>query len=308
MGLREVHRQPLHQRHFASVCSLAFITQLVFLAALVVLPFLAAYRSEGFWLYEASFREQASVQFKHQVVFVAQSSSGNVYLWTTFPQVNSILQQNLRFPTVKSREEDADRDGRNDALHFELALPLQATETINKVQLALTFDYQLHEFVDMQMESALFIEHESAVAGSSLSIDGVLALRQRRPLSHSGTRTIYNTPVFDTDTQAVQSLDLATIYSQYLDRNETTHLENDFAVWSGPRVGTQPFVMNVRVRYQEQALWYRPGFWEEVKWGWVQYIAFMLPLLFVVNRFRRFIFTNQLLTTVVKCDGRQHQD
>lgn len=43
---------------------------------------------------------------------------------------------------------------------------------------------------------------------------------------------------------------------------------------------------------------YRPGFWETIKLAWVQYVSVLLIFLWVFERVQRFVFQNQVLTTV----------
>lgn len=43
---------------------------------------------------------------------------------------------------------------------------------------------------------------------------------------------------------------------------------------------------------------YRPGFWETIKFAWIQYVSVLLIFLWVFERIQRFVFQNQVLTTV----------
>lgn len=43
---------------------------------------------------------------------------------------------------------------------------------------------------------------------------------------------------------------------------------------------------------------YRPGFWETIKLAWVQYVSVLLIFLWVFERVQRFVFQNQVLTTI----------
>lgn len=53
---------------------------------------------------------------------------------------------------------------------------------------------------------------------------------------------------------------------------------------------------------------YRPGFWETIKFAWIQYVSVLLIFLWVFERIQRFVFQNQVLTTVpVPPVGKPHQ-
>jgi hypothetical protein len=54
---------------------------------------------------------------------------------------------------------------------------------------------------------------------------------------------------------------------------ETTSYEHVLPVWRADRAAGQPFKLSMRVRYRPQQICYRPGFWQELKFGWVQYVS-----------------------------------
>ncbi len=44
--------------------------------------------------------------------------------------------------------------------------------------------------------------------------------------------------------------------------------------------------------YLLNKLTYRPSFWFEIKWGWVQYLAVFIPLTWFLDWLRIFIYAN----------------
>jgi transmembrane protein 231 len=59
------------------------------------------------------------------------------------------------------------------------------------------------------------------------------------------------------------------------------------------------FNVKAFVRYTPFNINFVPAFWEQFKWGWIQYVAVLLPFLFVFKLAKIFIFENQLVPTVV---------
>jgi len=53
---------------------------------------------------------------------------------------------------------------------------------------------------------------------------------------------------------------------------------------------------------------YRPGFWQLIKMAWIQYLAILLIFLFVFGRVKRFVFENQVVTTVPLKIEKEHQE
>lgn len=80
---------------------------------------------------------------------------------------------------------------------------------------------------------------------------------------------------------------------------ETTDFVTRGAVWRGDRGAGQPFKVKLILRYAQQRICYKPGFWQELKTGWVQYLAFYLPFAFLLGAVRRIVFANQLVNTIV---------
>ncbi|CAG0880120.1 unnamed protein product [Darwinula stevensoni] len=59
------------------------------------------------------------------------------------------------------------------------------------------------------------------------------------------------------------------------------------------------FTISVSLRYVEASFEYSPGFWETLKWAWVQYLALFIPVLMALNRVKSFVFTQNLFYTAM---------
>ncbi|OXB78345.1 UNVERIFIED_CONTAM: hypothetical protein H355_009116 [Colinus virginianus] len=136
----------LHTRYRAGLCSAAALALLLIAALTYVPPLLVAYRSHGFWLKQSAYREQPTVRFRYELLFVATTGPGpdSFLAWSTFPAFNRLQEDRLRVPLLSTREEDKNQDGKVDRLHFKLELPLQPTEHVVGVQLILIFSYHLY--------------------------------------------------------------------------------------------------------------------------------------------------------------------
>lgn len=51
---------------------------------------------------------------------------------------------------------------------------------------------------------------------------------------------------------------------------------------------------------------YRPGFWETIKFAWIQYVSVLLIFLWVFQHIQTFIFQNQVLPTTTVPPFKQH--
>ena len=43
---------------------------------------------------------------------------------------------------------------------------------------------------------------------------------------------------------------------------------------------------------------YTPGFWQVIKWGWVQYLSILIVFVFFMSKVKNFVFSQQILPTI----------
>ncbi|KFV01142.1 Transmembrane protein 231, partial [Pterocles gutturalis] len=205
-----------------------------------------------------------------------------------------------------TKEEDKNQDGKMDQLHFKLELPLQPTEHVVGVQLILLFSYQLYRMSTLVMQSMAFLQFFSPVPGSQLYMNGDLKLKQRQLLNHCGLDTRYNVSVVNGTSPFASDYDLTNIIAAYWDRNVTTVFSDPNPVWMTGRATDAPFIINATIHYPVEKLLhelsltffkYQPGFWEMLKFAWIQYVSILLIFLWVFGRIKMFVFQNQVLTT-----------
>ncbi|XP_028333667.1 transmembrane protein 231 isoform X1 [Physeter macrocephalus] len=310
MALYELFSHPVERGYRAGLCSKAALFLMLSAALTYIPPLLVAFRSHGFWLKRSSYEEQPTVRFQHQVLLVALlgPEHGGFLAWSTFPAFNRLQGDHLRVPLVSTREEDRNQDGKMDMLHFKLELPLQSTEHVLGVQLILTFSYQLHRMSTFVMQSMAFFQSSFAVPGSQLYVNGDLRLQQKQPLSYGGLDVRYNVSVINGTSPFAHDYDLTHIVAAYQERNGvlkcgiclrvTTILTDPNPIWLVGRAAEAPFVINAVIRYPMEVISYLPGFWEMIKFAWIQYVSILLIFLWVFERIKRFVFQNQVVTTI----------
>ncbi|XP_026540683.1 transmembrane protein 231 isoform X1 [Notechis scutatus] len=258
------------------LCSLAALGLLLLGALTYVPPLLVAYRSHGFWLSRSSYAEQPSVRFRHEVLLAALTESGG----------------------GPAREEDSNQDGVTDLLRFQLELPLLPSERVVGIQLLLTFSYELHRMSTFVMQSMAFLQSFSPVPGSQVFVNGDLKLHQRQPLHHAGLDSRYNVSVINSTSPFAQDYDFVNIVETYQKRNVTTVLSGPSPIWVTGRSPDQPFVIQAFIHYPMELIVYQPGFWEMVKFAWMQYISILLIFLWIFERIKIFLLRNQVLNMV----------
>ncbi|KAG7281536.1 hypothetical protein CRUP_007570 [Coryphaenoides rupestris] len=299
MAFYEVYSHPTLIRYKTSVCTKATLFLLVVLCLTYISPLLVAYRSQGFWIKRSTYEEQPVVRFQYQTLVVASTNTkGDYVAWSTFSSFNNMLGPKLRIPTISVQEQDQNQDGKLDRLILEVQLPLKPEEDVYSVQLLLTFSYQLFRMSTVVMQSLAYIQYSSPVPGAQLFVSGDLRLQQRVPLPHRGLYNIYNVSVVDGLSPFASAYNLVNIIKAYQERN----------LWTVGRATGSPFQLSAEIRYPlepSRALLnspslatYRPGFWETIKFAWIQYVSVLLVFLWVFTRVKTFVFQNQVLPTL----------
>ncbi|XP_031678550.1 transmembrane protein 231 isoform X1 [Oncorhynchus kisutch] len=182
-------------------------------------------------------------------------------------------------------------------IHYIHTVPLTTTVSFC-ISLPSVSLPSLQRMSTVVMQTLAFVQHSSSVPGSQLFISGDLRLQQRTPLPHRGLHTVYNVSVIDGASPFASAYDLANVIGSYQDRNLTTFLSCPSPVWTVGRAAGTPFQINADVRYPVEVVSYRPGFWEMIKFAWIQYVSVLLIFLWVFNRIQTFVFQNQVLPTV----------
>ncbi|KAK1874981.1 Transmembrane protein 231 [Dissostichus eleginoides] len=296
MAFYEVYSHPALIRYKTSVCTKATLFLVVVLCLTYIPPLLVAYRSQGFWMKRSTYEEQPVVRFQYQTLLVAATNTqGDYVAWSTFPHLNNMLGANLRIPAVSVREEDQNQDGKLDLLNLQLHLPLKPEE---------------QRMSTVVMQSLAYVQHSSSVPGAKLFISGDLKLQQRTPLPHRGVYNVYNVSVIDGSSPFASAYDLDNIIRSYQNRNLTTVLSCPMPVWTVGRAAGSPFQISAEIRYPVEVIRYpllNASFWETIKFAWIQYVSVLLIFLWVFERIQRFVFQNQVLTTVPIPVGKPHQ-
>lgn len=156
------------------------------------------------------------------------------------------------------------------------------------------------------MQTLAFVQHSSPVPGSQLFVCGDLKLNQQAPLAHRGVHSMYNVSAINASSPFASAYDLANIIRLYQQRNLTAHLSGVIPVWTVGRAANSPFQISAVINYPVETITYQPGFWEMLKFAWIQYVSVLLIFLWVFQHIQAFIFQNQVLPTTTVAPFKQH--
>ncbi|RZF46071.1 hypothetical protein LSTR_LSTR004784 [Laodelphax striatellus] len=257
------------------------------------LPLLFAFKTHGFWLKSASYREKPDVSFKYEYFFMLHTERiVEPIICTSVPVLNNVFKNRNSCPIIRVKEDDINADGFNDVLSFELEALLNNDENVFGLTLILIFEYNLYSHCYLEMESMAVIQEMTSMPGSRFDIAADLQLIQKSPMNPRIRHTMYRDPIFHSN-----SFNLQETFKEYSMRNLSTRLTNSYSTWTYGRAITDPFILKVQIDYPETLVTYQPGFWQEIKWSWTQYFSVLVPIILVFRELKKFIFSNHLIHT-----------
>ncbi|KAF4530921.1 hypothetical protein B566_EDAN016419 [Ephemera danica] len=78
----------------------------------------------------------------------------------------------------------------------------------------------------------------------------------------------------------------------------STRLQNEYSMWQPGRVRDEAFILSARLRVPGQRIEYQPGFWQVVKWAWLQYVALLCIVKTVTDKIKHWAFTNHVMPVI----------
>ena len=331
----EVHSEALRRRWVAPACSLAALLNFLLVAGAGVLPLYVAWGSGPFWLRDVVRFEQPDVAFASRLVVqvggTRGASPGSAQrvpfraTWTTSAAANALLDGGeLRAMVVRASARDANLDGRNDELLVSAQLPLQGDEAVTSATLCAYFDASLSATTRFTMDALVVGSWSAGFAASRLDLDGdlLLAQRQNLPVASAGTFAPFlGAPLPSLDLAAAAAdVAPAALLAASRARNFSLRLDVPAPMWTADAasaaaaappgdltatLGSQPrdFTGARRARVPTGPVWLRPKISEELRWGWLQYLAFLVLSSAVAWCFRWALFGLGIFETAVVVDA-----
>lgn len=288
MTLTTVYKKTSQTKYMTPTCSVAMLFHILSIATIIVVPAIVGFYTRNLWVSDMTYYEQPHVLFKYRLIAQLQNSQGESKVWSTWSYYNTLVQDILSVPTVSVDDLDTDRDGLTDQLN----ITLQFTEgDISSCQALLIFQYQLSDLCDLVMETPLYIQ--STVTDQQIVVFGDMSLQQRQTLQPHNPHTVYNSSLIP-QPALLESYDIINILKSVSGRSLSTKLEELYSA-SSP---SEHFTISYLINIPPQNIRYEPGFWEAMKYAWIQYITLLVIARYIVCAVRTFVFQNMILTTL----------
>ncbi|KAK3914059.1 Transmembrane protein 231 [Frankliniella fusca] len=289
MAVFEVFTQHVSYRYKTTLCSKATIVFAICTALATFVPLIISYRSIGFWLKSDTYQEQPDIKFTHDYLLLLQTDipHNSIQCRAQFTLTDNFQRHCL----FKTREEDTNHDGKVDFINVNIQVPLLQNESVYSVTLILTIDFQISSIVQLKMKSLVPFQHVGALPGAGLSAVADLKFTQKKPVDYRITESLFRTTLLQPDNS------LQDLFITYSQRNYSTGLTNLYKVWDLGRDLDKAFFIKLRISVPECLIVYRPGFWQVIKWAWMQYLSIFIVIYRFLQVVQEYVFSNQLVPT-----------
>ena len=266
---------------------------------------------------ESVYSEQPRLNKSVKYALMVDTADINIkqFFLSSYSSVNRDFIPGLLFGKVNEITRDIDGDGLIDQFQvsFELIFPPTITLTgtaINSINIWLAFQFEFRRRERILMETLApisFVPPSRIIASDrkNITIYGQLKFEQRKPIRNAGSDSSFNAPIITADNTL--SIDSDAVLGTYFSRKYYTTYQTDYVSTVPLPSSAAVFTVNVVVNVGRQTVRFIPGFWEEFKWGWIQYISVLIPFMFVFDRLNLFVFSNQMVRTLVPLSTHRHK-
>jgi hypothetical protein len=309
--MKVVHTKFLTLKYKASIISPANIIFLLSWALNVYLSLYIVYRSDGMWVKSVSVFAKPDVNFQHDIIVVLDKShpSPGKIVYSTFAHLNKFIStSSYRIPRISNYEIDDDEDGLLDRLNLETQVHLQPNEEVTGVLVVLFFDWRLrgndrNSKNKFRMESTAVIDYKSNSPGSGLSVLGDLKFQQKDLLKEDFIHLESDMrSSFDNSLENLASLSsFSHVLREFTDKSNfsTVLCQSSKYSWTNGRdVSFDGFKIKATINYPSQEMLYRPGFWYNIKWAFIQLCPIFFVIFIAMEWMRRVIFEQHMIPTI----------
>jgi transmembrane protein 231 len=291
---------------------------LILCTALTLLPpFLLTYYTGDFWTKESVYSEQPRLDNTTKYILIADNTGAdtgtNGFFMSSYSTLNDNFKENILYGSKTESSSDIDGDGLIDQFRISFDFEISSSSVIiRNINIWLIFQFELLEKQRINMETIALISIVppytlTPASNTNLTVYGQLIFEQNNAIQSAGNDSTYNESIINTDSSSPPP-DLNSILDDYFTRKYYTSYQKQYT-WLTPRTSTDSNIItiNVIVNIGRQSIRYVPGFWQDFKWGWIQYISVLLPFLIVFNRLKLFVFSNHLVRTLVPLSILRHK-
>lgn len=199
------------------------------------------------------------------------------------------------YPLIKCSSFDDNNDGLIDRFKFKITFEVNDVQKIENIKLIFFFKYEFKINVFGRMNTVAMADIDTPFGASYIQVDGNLNLKQKAPIDRT---TFYNELYYehiykDSD----EYLTFNEIANEYYNRNFSTIYDYDTYIMPMKNPKIVRIEVNINVPSFQKVLYLTPLF-TKIKFFWVQYAAFLIPISGIFYFIMQFVFRNQIVNTI----------
>ncbi|TNV84409.1 hypothetical protein FGO68_gene16267 [Halteria grandinella] len=286
------------QRQYrANASSKSALICYLFMVMAFIMPLILVIKTHNFWVTNLTTYEQPRVTHLNEIVVVYQTTNG-IYQASLNAKVG-LRQQDIT-PSFNIKNEDTNEDGLNERITVKIDAQIDPS-TLKSIAIIQQFSYEIKSkvYADIKLTSYNFIQ--TPYGADSVQIAGSIGINQRNPYEMGSVKRIVNYESDNLQTFLNRNT-LDSLLNQISDQNTTCHITEDYLAIV-PASGTYKQVqISFMIKVPSmQEINYVPTTLESLKMAWIQYIALLIPSLYVIYwLIIGFAFKNKVLDAQVK--------
>ncbi|XP_044750809.1 transmembrane protein 231-like [Coccinella septempunctata] len=296
MVLIQVYTKCIKTKYKVRLLSKGTLIFITTTALSIILPFILAYQSKGFWMKRDIFYEFPDVRFQGKYIFAA--STNNITLpivCSSYPELMKYFKSFSSCSQIKVREIDYNNDKIIDELFLGLKINLPGNMEIFSFTLMLPLYLKLHTpSCPLEMISDIILQQQMPKMFSNLTLVGNLNVEQFYPLQCSSKKinTAFNYSSVKEE-HILKNFKIENIIQNQKRKNITTTVSNMLVIQESK--DKNHFMLNLKIKFNEQQFYYDPHFLQIIKWAWVQYYVIYIVIQCIAKKIMNYIFENRLV-------------
>ncbi|CDW72528.1 UNKNOWN [Stylonychia lemnae] len=252
-----------------------------FMAIAFILPLILVTRTHNFWVSRLSYYEQPNVNHLNEALIVFQTTQGIVLILT-----------------FQIQNYDNNDDGITDRIKAKFTAMIDPS-IIRSIVLIQQFSYEISTKVEADIKLTTYNLIQSPFGANRIEALGTIELIQRNTFALGSLKRVIN---YDSDDLYTQLQDKSILeFLDYVNQQNTTleyRIENIHTI---PGTGNIVEIdLDMRIPSLQQLV-YVPGVLESLKIAWIQYLALLIPCIWVIYQLiLGFAFKNRVLATQTK--------
>ena len=202
---------------------------------------------------------------------------------------------------IKQESFDDNNDGLIDRFKFKITFRSKTkTQDLRNIKLVFLFKYELKSNVVGRMNTTAMVNIDTPIGASYIKVDGDLRLRQKSSIDRT---TFYNEDYYGNifEINKGDLLTFAEIANEYYSRNFSTYYDYETFIMPIRNPNVVKIEVNINIPSFQKILFSTPLF-TKIKFFWVQYTSFLIPIGAIFYFIMQFAFRNQIIDSVTSND------